>query len=205
MQATNSFVDGSLNGSAWHMSAVNQAHGTRSSTDVAYLRPALGRSNLAIFDNTLAERIVFDKSKVTTGVKVSSNNETLTLKAKKEVIIAGGVFQSPQLLQVSGVGPKTLLQKHGIPIVADRPGVGQNMQDQVFSDIVYRVNLPTASTLGITAADIAAYDTNATGPLTNPGGEFGGFEKISVNLRTGFSNATAQSNSPTLPLYYYTK
>ncbi|KAE8416770.1 putative choline dehydrogenase [Aspergillus pseudocaelatus] len=193
MPATDSFMDGSLNGSAWHMSAVNQAHGTRASADVAYLRPALGRSNLAVFDNTLAERIVFSNGKVATGVQVSSKNSTFTLKARKEVIVAGGVFQSPQLLQVSGVGPKALLQKHGIPVVADRPGVGQNMQDQIFADIVHRVNIPTASTLGITEADIVAYKTNATGPLTNPGGEFGGFEKIPAALRTGLSNATAKT------------
>ncbi|KAE8137489.1 GMC oxidoreductase [Aspergillus pseudotamarii] len=193
MPATDSFLDGSLNGSAWHMSAVNQAHGTRASADVAYLRPAAGRSNLAIFDNTLAERIVFSNEKVATGVQVSSKNSTFTLQARKEVIVAGGVFQSPQLLQVSGVGPKALLQKYGIPVVADRPGVGQNMQDQIFADIVHRVNLPTASTLGITEADIVAYQTNATGPLTNPGGEFGGFEKIPAALRTGLSNATAKT------------
>lgn len=199
MPATDSFITGSLNGSAWHMSAVNQANGTRASADVAYLRPALGRSNLVIFDNTLAERIVFSNGKVATGVKVSSKNSTFTLKARKEVIVAGGVFQSPQLLQVSGVGPKALLQKHGIPVVADRPGVGQNMQDQIFADIVHRVNLPTASTLGITEADIVAYKTNATGPLTNPGGEFGGFEKIPAALRTGLSEATAKSNHP-IPL-----
>ncbi|KAL4974086.1 putative choline dehydrogenase [Aspergillus desertorum] len=191
MQATDSFVEGSLNGSAWHMSTINQAHGTRSSADVAYLRPVLGRSNLAVFDNALAERILFD-NKVATGVQVSSSNATFTLKAKKEVIVAGGVFQSPQLLQVSGVGPQDLLQQHGIPVVADRPGVGQNMNDQIFADIVYRVDIPTESTLGITQEDVVLYQTNATGPLTNPGGEFGGFEDIPADLRAGLSNATQQ-------------
>jgi choline dehydrogenase len=138
---------------------------------------------------------------VATGVQVRSGNATFTLKARKEVIVAGGVFQSPQLLQVSGVGPKDLLRKRGIPIVADRPGVGQNMNDQIFSDIVYRVNIPTASTLGTTEADIVLYHTNATGPLTNPGGEYGGFENVPADLRSGFSKTTAQSNL-SLPAYF---
>jgi choline dehydrogenase len=196
LKATNSFMDGALNGSAWHMSAVDQNTGTRSAADVAYLRPILEKSTLTIFDKTLSERIIFNDNKVATGVKVSSKNGTYTITAKKEVIVAGGVFMSPQLLQVSGVGPKELLKKHNISVVADLPGVGQNMHDQVFADIVYRVDLPTGSTLGTTEADVEAYQKNGTGPLSNPGGEFGGFEKIPVDLRTGFSNATSQGEFP---------
>lgn len=192
MKATQSFSNGNLNGSAWHMSAVDQATGTRSCADVAYLKPLLKKSTLTIFDKTLAERIVFDKKKTATGVEVSSSSGKFTLRAKKEVIVAGGVFMSPQLLQVSGVGPKKVLDKYKIPVVADRPGVGQNMQDQVFADVVYRVNLPTSSTLGITNADVEAWQKNGTGPLSNPGGEFGGFEHIPADLRTGFSPATAK-------------
>jgi hypothetical protein len=67
------------------------------------------------------------------------------------------------------------------------------MHDQVFADIVYQVNLPTGSTLGITEADINTYQKNATEPLSNHGGEFGGFEKIPADLRLGFSKDTAQS------------
>lgn len=192
MKATQSFSTGSLNGSAWHMSAVDQTTGKRSCADVAYLRPILKKSTLTIFDNTLAEKIVFDSKKTATGVQVSSSKGKFTLKAKKEVIVSGGVFMSPQLLQVSGVGPKKLLNQYKIPVVADLPGVGQNMQDQIFADVVYRVNLPTGSTLGITEADIQAWQTNGTGPLSNPGGEFGGFEDIPADLRKGFSPATAK-------------
>ncbi|EAT86517.1 hypothetical protein SNOG_06686 [Parastagonospora nodorum SN15] len=174
LKSTNSFMDGTLNGSAWHMSAVDQTTGTRCSADVGYLRPILEKSTLSIFDNTLAERIIFNDKKVATGVQVSSKNGTSIIRANKEVIIAGGVFMSPQLLQLIDLG------------------VGQNMHDQVFADIVYRVNLPTGSTLGITEADINTYQKNATGPLSNPGGEFGGFEKIPADLRLGFSKDTAQ-------------
>ncbi|QQK47321.1 putative choline dehydrogenase [Penicillium digitatum] len=190
MPAQNAYIDGSLNGSAWHMSATNQTTGKRSSADTAYLRPVLGRRNLVVFQKTLAERILFSHGNMATGVQASSDNAKFTLHVRKEVIVAGGVFQSPQILQVSGVGPRKLLKKHGIPVVADRPGVGQNMQDQIFADIVYRVNLPTGDTLGITEADIIAFNTNATGPLTNPGGEYGGFEDIPAGLRSGLSPGT---------------
>ncbi|KAK7182864.1 hypothetical protein DPSP01_011971 [Paraphaeosphaeria sporulosa] len=193
MKATASFSNGNLNGSAWHMSAVDQATGTRSCADVAYLRPILDKSTLTVFDNTLAEQIIFDNKKTATGVRVSSSKGAFTVMATKEVIVAGGVFMSPQLLQVSGVGPKKLLQKYNIPVVADRPGVGQNMQDQIFADVVYKVDLPTSSTLGITEVDVQAWKTNGTGPLSNPGGEFGGFEKIPQDLRVGFSKATSKT------------
>ncbi|KAL4744592.1 hypothetical protein BDW72DRAFT_199442 [Aspergillus terricola var. indicus] len=201
MQAENTFIDGNLNGSAWHMSATNQSTGMRSSAATAYLRPVLGRRNLVIFHETLAERILFRDGNVASGVLVSSSskwdsrsgNSTFTLQARREVIVAGGVFQSPQLLQVSGVGPRQLLEELGIPLVADRPGVGQNMQDQIFANIVHRVNLPTGDTLGITEADIVAFNANATGPLTNPGGEYGGFEAIPDDLRVRMSEQTLQA------------
>ncbi|KAJ5193703.1 hypothetical protein N7491_001034 [Penicillium cf. griseofulvum] len=193
MPAQNTYIDGSLNGSAWHMSATSQATGKRSSADTAYLLPVLGRRNLVVFQKTMAERILFSHGNVATGVQVSSDNSTFTLQARKEVIVAGGVFQSPQILQVSGVGPSKLLKKHGIPVVADRPGVGQNMQDQIFADVVYRVNLPTGDTLRITEADVTAFNANATGPLTNPGGEYGGFEDIPADLRSGLSDGTLNS------------
>ncbi|EAW06737.1 uncharacterized protein ACLA_084320 [Aspergillus clavatus NRRL 1] len=96
-------------------------------------------------------------------------------------------------LIASGKSLKHLLRKHGIPVEADRPGVGQDRQDQVFSGIVYRVNVPTGYSLGITEADVVQYDPNATGPLTNPGGEFGGFEKIPADLRSGVSKTTARA------------
>lgn len=203
MKSTNSFSNGNLNGSAWHMSAVDQATGTRSCADVAYLRPMVNKTTLSIFDNTLAERIIFNDKKVATGVQVSSKDGSFTIKAKKEVIVAGGVFMSPQLLQVSGIGPKSLLKKFKIPVVADRPGVGQNMQDQIFADVVHRVNLPTGSTLGITDTDVEAWKKNGTGPLSNPGGEFGGFEKIPKDLRTGFSKATTRGIHTLIFLLYW--
>jgi choline dehydrogenase len=94
----------------------------------------------------MAKKILFTKTKAT-GVQVQSNGATTNLQANKEVIVSAGVFQSPQLLMVSGVGPKATLEKLNIPVVADRPGVGQGMQDHVFFGPSYRVNVPTITRL----------------------------------------------------------
>jgi choline dehydrogenase-like flavoprotein len=94
----------------------------------------------------MAKKILFAKTKAT-GVQVLSKGATTNLQAKREVIVSAGAFQSPQLLMVSGVGPKRALSKLNIPVVVDRPGVGQGMQDHVFFGPSYRVNLPTITRL----------------------------------------------------------
>lgn len=77
----------------------------------------------------MAQKIVFDGSKTARAVNVKANGVSFTLFANKEVILSAGAFQSPQLLMVSGVGPADVLQQHNIPVVANLPGVGQNLQD----------------------------------------------------------------------------
>lgn len=193
---TDSFINGALNGSAWHTNTINHTTGIRASADRAYLRPYTQRPNLALFNGTLAERIVFNDDKVATGVEVTVSGNSYTLKANKEVIVAGGVFQSPQLLQVSGVGPAALLKNFNVPVVADRPGVGQNLNDQIFFGVSYRVNIQTASTLSkgeAAAISVEDFKANATGFLTTPGGEYAGFEKIPQDLRSKFSAETLKS------------
>ncbi|KAH8743286.1 putative alcohol dehydrogenase [Diaporthe sp. PMI_573] len=111
-----------------------------------------------------------------------------------EVILSAGVFQSPHLLQVSGVGPKALLDRYNISVVADRPGVGQNLQDQATTFIMYEVDLTTNTRLSqdpeYAAAVVEEYKANRTGPLTAPGGDLFGLEKIPEEFRTGFSDDT---------------
>ncbi|RMZ77282.1 hypothetical protein DV737_g4424, partial [Chaetothyriales sp. CBS 132003] len=193
---TDSFINGALNGSAWQTNTINHTNGFRASADRAYLRPYLHRPNLAVFNGTLAERILFNNDRVATGVEVTTGHASYTLHATSEVIVAGGAFQSPQLLQVSGVGPAALLEEHGIPVIADLPGVGQNLNDQFFTGIGYRVNLDTLSTLSLgnhVAVDVELFNTNATGRLTNPGGEYAGFEKVPKHLRSNFSASTLET------------
>ncbi|KAJ5578597.1 GMC oxidoreductase [Penicillium hispanicum] len=187
--STDAFINGRLNGSTWLTSTLNPTNGHRESSATAFLEPVKGRSNLKVFDNTLGERIIFDRNKVATGVQVTTANKTYTLHARREVIVSGGAFQSPQLLQVSGVGPADLLKKNNIPVVADRPGVGQNMSDHVFFGIAYRVNVQTASALTYGDAEAVAqaeFNANGTGPLASPGGDFAGYEKLPEDIRSTF-------------------
>lgn len=114
-------------GSSYVLEAINHNSQERESSKTAFLQPALKRGNLIVFQHSLAKKILFDENKSATGVSVNTAGKKYVLSAKKEVILSAGTFQSPQLLMVSGVGSATTLQKHGIPVLADRPGVGQNM------------------------------------------------------------------------------
>ncbi|KAI0015262.1 glucose-methanol-choline oxidoreductase [Xylariomycetidae sp. FL0641] len=190
MAPTGALIGGSLIGSTWQMYTVDHATGHRVSSDTAFLRPVQGRSNLVVLTKTLAERIVFGRNRKATGVEVSSSSGTFVLEAKREVILSAGVFQSPQLLMVSGVGPKAALQQYGIPVVADRPGVGQGMRDHILIPLTYQVNLAPVDTTSAAAA--TAFNSEAVGPLTNPGGDFVGLEKIPGSLRANWSAETKQ-------------
>jgi choline dehydrogenase len=116
-----------LNGFAYQLLTIDPTEFTRVSSEVAFLRPALERPNYIVYQFTTAQKILFDGNKTATGVEVSMGKRRFTLRAKKEVIVSAGVFQSPHLLMVSGVGPAAKLRRLNIPVVADRPGVGQNM------------------------------------------------------------------------------
>jgi 4-pyridoxate dehydrogenase len=104
--------------------------GRRCSAAVAYLRPALGRGNLAITVNALATRIVMDGTRAT-GVEFFRNGSLAIAHAAREVILAGGVINSPQLLMLSGIGDPAELRAHGIGVRASVPGVGKNLRDHI--------------------------------------------------------------------------
>ncbi|MGA8550586.1 MAG: GMC oxidoreductase, partial [Stellaceae bacterium] len=111
----------------------------RCSVAVAYLRPALKRPNLSVEIRALAHRVLFD-GKSASGLEFAQEGVVHRVLARREVILSGGSINSPQLLQLSGVGPGELLRGHGIPLVHDLPGVGENLQDHLNTRIVYRVN-----------------------------------------------------------------
>ncbi|KAF3769431.1 alcohol oxidase [Cryphonectria parasitica EP155] len=185
---TDALLDGTLNGSTWQLLTVDHTTGHRASSDQAFLVPVQNRSNLVIIDETLAERVIFSTDKVATGVEATTGNTTFSITATKEVIISAGVFQSPQLLMVSGVGPEALLQQYGIPVVADLPGVGQGMKDHIIMPLTYQIDLAY-----IDASDpaiVSEFDDQASGPLTNPGGDFVGLEKVPASLRANWSAET---------------
>ena len=116
-------------------------NGMRSSAAVAYLKPARRRSNLTVVSDALATRIVFD-GKRATGVEYLVGDEKRSASANAEVIVASGAFNSPQLLQLSGLGPAGLLGGLGIPVVADMPGVGEGLNDHYAGRIILRCKEP---------------------------------------------------------------
>jgi choline dehydrogenase len=104
--------------------------GRRSSAANAYLRPAMARPNLRVLTHALATRVVFEGRKAV-GVEYTHGGTTHRVQASREVIVAGGPINSPQLLKLSGVGPSEELRSHGIPVVHELPGVGENLQDHL--------------------------------------------------------------------------
>ena len=127
IQPRKGFTSGGLFGSAYSIATIEATLQTRESSESGFLQPALTNPDLTVYTQTLATNIIFDSNKVATGVQVNTAGKIYSLSASKEVIISAGAFQSPQLLMVSGVGPQSTLSQFNIPIVADRPGVGQNM------------------------------------------------------------------------------
>jgi choline dehydrogenase len=110
----------------------------RASTAVTYLRAAMKRPNLRVETRALAQRVLFD-GKRAVGLEYRQNGQVKRARALREVLLAGGSLQSPQLLQLSGVGPAGLLKEFGIDIVHELPGVGENLQDHIGCKVVYKV------------------------------------------------------------------
>lgn len=108
--------------------------GLRCSTNKAFLRRAVHRPNLHVVLNTFVEKILINPhTKRTYGVRVSHRDTIMEYLVSKEVILSAGTIQSPQVLMLSGVGPTIELMQHGIDVIVDHPGVGENLQDHIAS------------------------------------------------------------------------
>jgi choline dehydrogenase-like flavoprotein len=117
---------------------VNQKRGRRWSAARGFLKPALERTNLRLETGCLVEGVEFDGRRAT-GVRWRQGGETRRARAKREVILAAGSVGSPQILLLSGIGPAAQLQALGIPVVLDKPGVGENLQDHLQLRLIYKV------------------------------------------------------------------
>ena len=200
-KAIDGLQNGELIGSGYLPSTQDPHKNTRSSSESSFLNGVRDVANLRIFNNTLAQKLLFE-GRIAKGVAVSSNQDlsknatTYILKARKEVIVSAGTFQSPQLLMVSGIGPKNKLDDLQIPMIKDLPGVGQNLWDQVWYGTSFRVNIPTNSAglndPQVAAAAVQAYNQNATGPLSVSGTGVLGFEKLPPAYRANFSASIIQ-------------
>ncbi|CAM3615326.1 GMC family oxidoreductase [Polynucleobacter brandtiae] len=113
--------------------------GFRCSTAVAYLKPAKTRPNLTILTNSQACRVLFENKKAI-GIEIVCKGIKQIIHASHEVILSAGAIQSPQILQLSGIGPSKLLNQFNIPVIQDLPGVGENLQDHLQYRLIYELN-----------------------------------------------------------------
>ncbi len=114
--------------------------GRRASTVRAFIDPVTGRPNLSVISGCPARRVVIEDGRAT-GLEVMRGGETVQIGARREVILCGGAFGSPQLLMLSGIGPAAALQQHGIAVAHDLPGVGQNLQDHPIAMTLYKASV----------------------------------------------------------------
>jgi choline dehydrogenase len=155
-------------GVSWYQLTVRD--GRRCSTAVGYLHPAMKRTNLRVETRAQATRILIEEGRAT-GVEFAQRGQRRIARADAEVILAGGVINSPQLLQLSGIGPGELLREHGIGVIADLRGVGENLQDHLIVSENYRLKPGTLSINELTrgmrlAREAMRYLFTRTGVLT---------------------------------------
>jgi choline dehydrogenase len=156
--------------------------GRRRSTAVAYLREAEKRPNLQVETNTLVTKVLFEGNRA---IGVQCGEKKFLAKT---IILSGGSFNSPQLLQLSGVGPRALLESHGIPVVHDLPGVGADLQDHFYARTFWRCRKPVTlnddmASLWRQAAIGLNYLINKRGPLTVAAGHAAAFVRTRADLK----------------------
>ena len=159
---------------------VTQKDGERWNAARAYLTPHLAsRPNLQVITGARAQRILFAGRRAS-GVEFRQGGELHTFQARRELILSAGALQSPQLLMISGIGAGAELQKFGIPVIHDLPGVGKNLQDH--PDYVFNYRAKSLDLLGISPGgamrllkDVGRYLRDRTGMITSNGAEGGGF------------------------------
>lgn len=185
LERVDDFNDGQAKGVG--VFQVNYRNGRRSSIAANAIEPAMRRPNLQLITRAMVQRIVFE------GRRASGVEYTLTdgsrhyAKAQHEVLVCAGAIQSPQLLMVSGVGPAAQLQALGIPVVADLPGVGENLQDHVCAPLSWQLKPGVRGMnskfrgLGLVGS-VLRYLTTRSGPMMSPPAEFGCYLKSDPNL-----------------------
>ena len=203
MKPIRGFQSGQLIGSSYIPYTVDPVKAQRSSSESSFLQSMHNKPSLHVYHNALAERILLDHNQAAYGVVVSSKGSEFTLNAKKEVILSAGAFKSPQLLMLSGIGPRTTLEALSIPVHVELPGVGENLQDHPLFGSQYRVNVPTVSAAlnnpSVLAAAQHAYETLAAGPLTIPATGFIGWEKLPEHLRRNLSTSSRKALDSSFP------
>ncbi|MBX4999056.1 GMC family oxidoreductase [Rhizobium lentis] len=165
---------------------VNQRSGWRWNASKAFLRPARGRKNLQIVTETHVYGLIFEKGAsgrpACRGVKIVRDGRATKFSARAEVILSAGAINTPKIMQFSGLGPAAVLQGHGIPVLRDMAGVGENLQDHLQIRTVYKVDgtrtLNTMANSLVGKAMISLeYALKRTGPMSMSPSQLGAFTK----------------------------
>ena len=159
------------------MYQVTQRGGMRASTAVSYLHPAMERPNLEVRTWTLAHRVVFEGGRAV-GVEASKLGEVEVFRAEREVILCGGAYMSPQLLQLSGVGPADHLELKEIEVVHDEPAVGENLIDHPATSLVFTTPEEVSLLVAMEPAALEEFEDHQTGPLASNFAEAGAFVRV---------------------------
>jgi len=157
---------------------VNQHGGLRWSAARGFLRPVMKRPNLRVVTGAQVERLLLDQGRAS-GVRFRHNGRVMEVAARAEVILTAGAIGSPHILQLSGVGPGALLQRHGVEVVKDAPGVGANLQDHLQIRTVYKTSGGTLNSRAATLVGKAMigleYGLFRTGPMSMAPSQLGMF------------------------------
>lgn len=173
---------------------ITTRNGLRACASRAYLHPAMTRANLHIRTHALATRVLFDGRRAL-GVAYRHAGGLSSVRARRETVLCGGAINSPQLLQLSGVGPGQVLRQHGIDVLIDAPNVGRNLVDHLCVDLLFAANRPSLNQVlrpfhGKVRAALH-YLTTRKGPLS-----------MSLNHAGGFVRLDGEDGPPDLQLYF---
>ncbi|NGO55601.1 GMC family oxidoreductase [Allomesorhizobium camelthorni] len=173
---------------------ISTRNGRRMSAARAFLRPAMKRKNVRVETHALATKILFEGSRAV-GVEYIRNGRTMTARAGREIVLCAGSVNTPQLLQLSGVGPADLLQSLGIPVVHDNNNVGANLQDHLGINYTFKGKVPTLNQLlrpwwGKLYVGMQ-YVLLRSGPLS-----------LSMNNAGGFFRTDPALSRPNMQLYF---
>ncbi len=160
--------------------------GERMSAEVAYLRPIKSRKNLTIITNSLVKKLLFDGKKCI-GLEVKNKNKIIKYSVSKEIILSGGAINSPQILELSGIGRRDVLEEKNIPVIHELNGVGENLRDHIAPRIIYKITKPGIAyndkARGINLVkQVANYIFKRDGFLTLPSAPVVGFFKTRKEL-----------------------
>ncbi|USW57851.1 Putative glucose-methanol-choline oxidoreductase, FAD/NAD(P)-binding domain superfamily [Septoria linicola] len=211
--------NGEAYGPSWYANTMDKETGRRAHARYAYIDPIVDRANLKILTGTTAEKIVFENKHhpfQATGVQIVDNasGNFTTVTARKEVVLAAGAIQTPKLLQLSGIGPRSVLEAAGINVKVELDAVGSNFQDHPYATIIFNTSTTTFPTLNslstnttYNASAWAQYQTNKTGPYTYARGNalaFISLPSMTPNTSAVISPLTSQSPHSYLPPLYTT-